>query len=322
MKKGAKGSAVKELQILLKSAGFFNGKVDGDFGNYTHKKVVEFQKSKGLTADGIAGKRTLRHLVTIDTDRTGVIQKDTDGKVERLGSYTAENGLLIDKAYLDTDEFVMDYGKVEPVNLIIHHTAGWNNPYSTVSSWNRDKRGRVATQYVIGGTNLKTGDNEHDGIVVETFPNNYLGWHMGKVGNFERVSKLSVGIEVCNFGYLDKKGDKYFTYVGTEVSEDMVYDLGEEFRGHRYWHKYTDKQIESLRQLIEHITKIYPKINIENGIPRLLNEGVSPIDAFGYNEDANYGRELGLWSHSNCRKDKYDMYPQYELVEMLRNLIN
>lgn len=326
LKKGDKGASVKELQKLLKENGFYTGVIDGDFGPKTEMAVKKFQQAKGLTVDGVVGKRSYRHLLEgVDTDRTGYDENaiDTDGNVEMLGSYRTSEGLEIDKAYLDTDEYVRDYGKVDPINLFIHHTAGWNNPYNTINSWNRDSRGRVATQYVIGGTSIKKGkydDDKHNGTVVECFPNNYLGWHTGKVGNFKKVSKLSVGIEICNFGYAIKKRDKFYNYVNVEIPKEMVCDLGYKFRGHQYWHKYTDEQIENLRLLILHIKKTYPKINLENGLPRLLKEGVHPKDAFEYNENCNYGRELGVWTHTNIRKDKFDCHPQSELVEMLKNL--
>lgn len=323
MKKGDKGREVVELQRLLKTHGFYSGKVDGDFGPGTEKWVKKFQTSKGLEADGIVGKRTYRHLLDgVDTDRMGIDDsiEDTDGKVDKRGSYETAQGLIIDRAYLDTDEYVRTYGKVNPINLFIHHTAGWDNPYNTVASWNRDKRGRVATQYVIGGENIKRKTKKYDGVVVECFPNNYLGWHTGKVSNFKKVSKLSAGIEICNFGYVIKKGDKFYNYVDVEVPADMVCDLGYKFRGHQYWHKYTDEQIESLRLLIIHIKKIYPKINLDNGLPRLLKAGVHPKDAFEYNENCDTGRELGVWTHTNVRRDKFDCHPDPRLVEMLKNI--
>ena len=196
---------------------------------------------------------------------------------------------------------------------------GWDNPYKTIRGWNRDTRGRVATQYCIGGTNVKGKAAPHDGQVVECFPNNYLGWHLGKVGKFA-ISKFSGGVELNNFGYLKKKDGKYYTYVNTEVKPEYVCDLGYKFRGHQYWHAYSDKQIESLRLLILHLKDIYPKMDLENGIPKMLKEGVHPKEAFEFNEDAYYARQFGLWSHTSVRKDKFDCFPQPELVEMLKNI--
>ena len=44
---------------MLASLGYYSGKQTGNFGEKTRDAVVAFQKSKGLTADGVAGKRTL-----------------------------------------------------------------------------------------------------------------------------------------------------------------------------------------------------------------------------------------------------------------------
>ena len=303
LKKGSKGKEVKQLQKALGVS------ADGIFGTGTEAVVKKFQEDNGLDADGIVGSKTWE-AIGIDTDSSSASEET---------EYTTKDGLNITRQYLDKDEYVRDYGKIEPLGFFIHHTAGWDNPFNTISSWNRDKRGRGATQYVIGGTNVKGKEAKYDGVVVECFPNNYLGWHLGKVGNF-KISKMSGGVELNNFGYLTKKGDKYYTYVNTEVKEEFVCDLGYEFRGKRYWHAYSDKQIESLRLLLLHLKDIYPKMDLVNGIPKMLKDGVNPKEAFEFNEDAYYAKQFGLWSHTSVRKDKFDCFPQPELVEMLKNL--
>ena len=317
LKKGSRGPEVKEWQKVIGTS------ADGIFGAGTEKLTIEWQKKNGLVADGIVGPATWE-VAGIDTDSSASTSAedtayDKDDKIARHGTYTTKDGLIIDKAYLDSDEYVRDYGKIEPLGFFIHHTAGWDNPYNTINSWNKDKRGRVATQYCIGGTNVKGKEAKYDGVVVECFPNNYLGWHLGKVGNF-KISKFSGGVELNNFGYLTKKGDKYYTYVNTEVKPEFVCDLGYKFRGHQYWHAYSDKQIESLRLLILHLKDIYPKMDLSNGIPKLLKDGVHPKDAFEFNTDAYNAKQFGLWSHTSVRKDKFDCFPQKELVEMLKNL--
>ena len=303
LKVGSNGPLVKELQRALGIG------ADGIFGKGTESSVKLFQKENNLTVDGLVGSSTWE-AIGIDTDSEASAQES---------EYTTKDGLTIDRQYLDKDEYVRDYGKIEPLGFFIHHTAGWDNPYNTVSNWNRDKRGRVATQYCIGGTNVKGKEAKYDGVVVECFPNNYLGWHLGKVGNFQ-ISKMSGGVELNNFGYLKKKGDKYYTYVNTEVESQFVCDLGYKFRGHQYWHAYSDKQIESLRLLILHLRDIYPKMDLVNGLPKLLKDGVAPADAFEFNSDAYNAKQFGLWTHTNVRKDKFDCFPQPELVEMLKQL--
>lgn len=49
------GSDVEQLQSQLNKLGFNCGTVDGTFGQKTKSAVEEFQKSKGLSVDGIAG---------------------------------------------------------------------------------------------------------------------------------------------------------------------------------------------------------------------------------------------------------------------------
>ena len=88
-------------------------------------------------------------------------------------------------------------------------------------------------------------------------------------------------------------------------------------RGHKTWHRYSDAQIESLRKWILWIAE-RDSIDVRKGLPELIKKiGVS---AFEFNEDAYYGRIKGLWTHTNTRKDKVDMFPQKELVDMLVSL--
>lgn len=55
---GARGNSVRDLQDLLKAAGFNPGPVDGVFGPGTRRAVIAFQKSRHLAADGIVGPKT------------------------------------------------------------------------------------------------------------------------------------------------------------------------------------------------------------------------------------------------------------------------
>jgi len=61
-KVGSQGEEVKSIQTKLSNQGYYKGKIDGIFGSQTKSAVVSFQKAKGLTADGIAGPKTLAAL--------------------------------------------------------------------------------------------------------------------------------------------------------------------------------------------------------------------------------------------------------------------
>lgn len=61
-KVGSRGDEVRKIQNKLKALGFFNGTVDGIYGTKTQSAVKKYQQSVGITADGIAGPKTLLYL--------------------------------------------------------------------------------------------------------------------------------------------------------------------------------------------------------------------------------------------------------------------
>lgn len=63
VQKGQQNDGVREAQALLVAQGH-HVDVDGDFGSKTQAAVVAFQRSRGITADGIIGPDTLRELRT------------------------------------------------------------------------------------------------------------------------------------------------------------------------------------------------------------------------------------------------------------------
>ncbi|BBH20809.1 spore cortex-lytic enzyme [Paenibacillus baekrokdamisoli] len=58
LKVGTSGKDVTELQGRLKFLGFFDGKVDGQFGTSTKKAVTWFQWKFGMKSDGVVGAKT------------------------------------------------------------------------------------------------------------------------------------------------------------------------------------------------------------------------------------------------------------------------
>ena len=58
IKKGNSGDKVRALQYALEQLGFDTGGIDGKFGNNTLRAVKNFQRSEGISADGIVGKNT------------------------------------------------------------------------------------------------------------------------------------------------------------------------------------------------------------------------------------------------------------------------
>ena len=59
-----RSDAVLKLQQDLSKLGYYSGKISGHFGSKTESAVMSFQKANGLSADGIAGSKTLAKIAT------------------------------------------------------------------------------------------------------------------------------------------------------------------------------------------------------------------------------------------------------------------
>lgn len=298
IKLGSTGELVKDIQEVI---GIIP---DGIFGKKTESAVKEWQLKNNLKPDGIIGPVTLGRMGLLDTDISQSKSTFSDK------SYLTKNGLTINEFFIPKNEY--NSGPIKPEYLFLHHTAGWHNPYNTIKQWVNDNRGEIATEFVIGGQSVKGNDNDYDGVVLQSFPKGNWGYHLGKNGN-SNMHKNSVGIEVCNFGYIvDGK-----TYSNTQVDASQIVSLSKPFRGFKEWHRYSDSQIESLKKLILWIGE-RDNIDVRDGLPKLIK--TKGVDAFEFNNDAYFGRVKGLWTHTNTRKDKFDMFPQQELIDMLLSL--
>lgn len=310
LKLNSRGEQVKVIQEFLEIT------TDGIFGPNTEKAVKKFQKENNLTVDGIVGPKTWAAMAAATTDNT-----ETND--------CTNSGLVIHEHYLQEDEY---YSSDEEKKWIfLHHTAGWNDPYKVIDSWGRDKRGKIATEYVIGGQNIKDNNNDYDGEVVQSMPEGSYAWHLG-IGNNE-MHRNSIGIELCNFGYLTKGGyytrvngektwikkdkSKHYTYVGTEAHPDQVIKLKTKFRGYEYWHKYSEQQLISLKDLLTHLGSKHD-IDIKNGLQNLIKkQGAKALDKV---DRQMCIKEKGVWSHSNVSSVKFDVFPQEGLLDMIIKL--
>jgi hypothetical protein len=289
-KKGSRGDEVKQIQMAL------GINADGIFGYQTESAVAKFQKENGLYADGIVGKKTLKALnINFDTDLTIIKPFDLD----------------IDEYYLPKGEYID--GNYKNDYIILHHTAGGANPRAVIDYWGKDSLGRVATEFVIGGQNCRTGNAKYDGQIVRAFPEGCQAYHIGASGS-SYMNTHSVGIEMCNFGYV-KNGK---TYTGASVDPTQTISLGDMFKGYSRWHKYSDAQIQAVRDLLLYVAN-RDNIDLHEGLYKWIKEE-GPIKAFDFHTDAYNGKVKGLLTHTSIRKDKCDCCPQPNLIDMILSL--
>ena len=198
--------------------------------------------------------------------------------------------------------------------IVLHHTAGNSSGVSTIKMWDNDGRGRIATCVVISGKGQSK--NTYDGEICQAFSSKYWGYHLGlkqdifraKGVPYKSIDPMSIGVEICNWGPLTKKGDKFYNYVNREVPIDQVCELDKPYKGRKYYHAYTDAQIESVRQLMLYWGNIY-KIDLT-----YREEDMWDISVRGLKG------ENCVYTHNSFRKDKSDIYPCPRMIAMLKTL--
>jgi N-acetyl-anhydromuramyl-L-alanine amidase AmpD len=188
--------------------------------------------------------------------------------------------------------------------IYLHHTAGGPDAVSVARFFN-NKEGKVATAFIIGA----------NGTIVQCFSSKHWAYHLGLKQEifteagvpYQSLDKISVGIEICNYGPLTKRNGYYYNYVGGKVDYTKVTFLDKKYKGHIYWQSYTDAQIESTRQLLVYLCDTYK-------IPRDYYASIFDIDKRALQGDR------GIFTHNSVRKDKSDIYPCPRMIAMLEAL--
>jgi N-acetyl-anhydromuramyl-L-alanine amidase AmpD len=192
----------------------------------------------------------------------------------------------------------------EKKQIYLHHTAGNGNAEGVARFWNSNDS-QIATAFVVG----------ENGTIVQCFSSKHWAWHLGidsedfirMDSKYKNLNKLSVGIEICNWGPLKEKNGKFYNYVGGVVNPSYVTTLERPYKEYKHWYKYTDAQIESTRQLVEYLCETYD-------IPKEYRKEIWSLDKAAFNG------EKGIFTHNSVRKDKADIYPCPRMIKMLQSL--
>lgn len=200
------------------------------------------------------------------------------------------------------------------LQIVLHHTAGNSSGVGTIKMWDNDDRGRIATCVTISGNGLSK--DTYDGEICQAFASKYWAYHLGIKPDVFRANGLpyrsldpiAIGIEICNWGPLTNKNGKYYNYVDRLVPADQVCELAVPYKGHKYYHRYTDAQIEAVRDLLVYWNNLWdiPLDYKEEDMWKVSKNALSAVP--------------GVYSHNSYRKDKSDIYPCPRMIEMLKSL--
>lgn len=136
-----------------------------------------------------------------------------------------------------------------PNSIVIHYTAG-RNAESSAKFLCKDNI-KASAHVVIG----------RDGQIIQLVPFNIISWHAGASSwkNMSGLNNYSIGIEIDNAGPLTKQGNKYVSWFKKSYAEeDVVHATHRNETKPRYWHEYTDAQIEAVQDLCALLLEKFP----------------------------------------------------------------
>ena len=146
---------------------------------------------------------------------------------------------------LPDDQYYKDvYNKRQ---IVIHHTVSNGNAKNVINWWKKQVE-KIGTAFVI----------DREGVIHKAFSSAHWAHHLGtKEKNNRILNKQSIGIELCCWGSLKFKNEKYLSTTGFEIHKDEVTTYEHPFRGVNYFQKYTEKQLESLKLLLQYLCETY-----------------------------------------------------------------
>ena len=180
-------------------------------------------------------------------------------------------------------------GVYTKTHIFLHHTAG-GSAASSIAGWAATPE-HIATPYVI----------DRDGSIYETYDPKYWAYSLGVKGA-TWLEKASIPIEIASYGALNKD---YKTYTGKLI--DKTAAVAVDFRGQKLWEAYTPQQIAALKELLPYLVKRF-------GIKLQADRS----NFWEYRNPATLPG--GIWSHTTVRKDKIDIFPQKELIDLVSSL--
>ncbi len=181
--------------------------------------------------------------------------------------------------------------------IVVHFTASGSG--TGVVSWFKNPQSRVSAHYVL----------DHDGKILQLVKDGDTAWHAGLPGDLARNDAIrpnprAIGIEIVNWGPLEKRDGKYYNWTGNEHLGEVVE------AGGKYWEPYTEAQCESLIELVSYLCKRY---SVPTRYPSL---GPS-----AYHERAQHLANFkGVLGHSAINRGKSDPGPLFDWDRLMDGL--
>ena len=267
---------------------------------------IDTQAAPTRILDPVAKPRPLISNTTTQGSASG----GSSGGVGNLGDFqTITSGFPMAKIYYD--------GPTPKTQIVIHHTAGGQNVKQEVAQWST-RKDRVSTHYITN----------NEGAKEQLFADENWANHLGIKGSsfkqlgipYKNLNKTSLSIEMQAYGGLKLRNGKYITIWNSSLPADRVAQPVDKngnpttYKGYSYYEKYSNASIKSVKEIIQGWQNKY-------NIPFVYNYD----ELFPKNNSVStnaFKGVPGIYTHNSFRTGKSDVFPQLELINMLKSLSN
>ena len=264
---------------------------------------IDTQASPTKKLDPVSKPRPLLSTTTQQQSSSG--GSNSTGVIGDLQSITS--GFPISKIF---------YNEVtSKKQIVIHHTAGGQNIENELRGWS-SRTDRVSTHYITNNAGEKEqvfpDENWSNNLGVKSSTFKSLGLP------YQNLNKTSLSIEMQAFGGLTYKNGTFFTYVNSEMPIERVAQPVDKngnsisYKGYTYYEKYSDANIQRVKEIIQGWQNKYSIPFIYNYDELFPSGGEVSTNAFK-------GKK-GIYTHNSFRTGKSDVFPQIELITMLKSL--
>lgn len=172
LSRGSRGSDVRNLQTGLKKLGHYNMAIDSVFGNGARNAVISFQRSQGLSVDGIAGKATINSLNNVLNGKVAAGKPAATPKPPKASASTS-SGLSYSRVLkygsrgADVRALQTSLKKLGHYNMAIDSVFG-NGAKNAVMSFQRAQR--LTVDGIVGKATINSLNNVLSGKVAAGKP--------------------------------------------------------------------------------------------------------------------------------------------------------
>lgn len=225
LREGDKGTAVTELQTMLKKLNYYYGSITGSFGSLTKQAVRKFQDDNKLTVDGVAGPATINKLRTL-TGGSADSGSSSGSTVTTDKSYgrTTKDNVYLRSSYSTTSSAKASLQKGQKFRISkVYTVSGVKWYYVTVTVGGYTYKGYIRGDMMENitaadfGDDSNSGEQETIGMIKVTGNNVSLRYQPSTSAN--RVGTANIGD--C-FYYVDTVNGWFQTKAGYWITKDYA----------------------------------------------------------------------------------------------------